>query len=72
MLLLSLRRRAILSWALAFVSVVALGIDPSAQQIPDFPSREVELTNVTAVLGRAEHYNSKAYVQGGFSTSSQL
>jgi hypothetical protein len=69
MLLLSLRRRAILSWAFAFLTVVALGIDPSAQQILDFPSREAELGNVTAILGRAENYDAKAYVQGKFSTS---
>ena len=72
MLLLNLRRRAILSWAFAFITIVALGIDPSAQQILDFPSREVELRNVTAILGRAENYSSKAYVQGKFSKSSLL
>ena len=67
MLLLALRRRAILAWGLAIVTVVALGIDPSAQQILDFPARTSPLTNVTAVLGRAGNYVSKGYLEGDFS-----
>lgn len=67
MLLLSIRRRALIAWALAFVTIVALGIDPSAQQILDFPTRVSSLTNVTAVLGRADNYISKGYQEGQFS-----
>ncbi|KAK1753961.1 hypothetical protein QBC47DRAFT_325058 [Echria macrotheca] len=71
MILLGLRRRAILTWTLAFVTIVSLGIDPSAQQILEFPTGVSELTNVTAILGYAQNYTSKAYVEGA-TTNSQV
>jgi len=41
---------AIFAWALAFVTLLALGIDPSAQQILDFPTRQV-VADKTALAG---------------------
>ncbi|OIW26634.1 hypothetical protein CONLIGDRAFT_482321 [Coniochaeta ligniaria NRRL 30616] len=63
-MLLSVRTRAVLAWAFAFVTVAALGIDPTAQQILEFPSRTVELKNVTARIGVATDYSSKGYLEG--------
>ncbi|KAK5662711.1 hypothetical protein OQA88_8627 [Cercophora sp. LCS_1] len=63
-MILSLRKRAILAWSLAFVTIVALGIDPSAQQILDFPLRDSELTNLTVALGQSGNYLSKAFIEG--------
>ncbi|KAM0414680.1 hypothetical protein ACHAPT_013483 [Fusarium lateritium] len=49
-----------LGWALALVTVVALGIDPSTQQILDFEVQERVLENVTAKVGKAGAYYSKS------------
>ncbi|KAF4968409.1 hypothetical protein FSARC_4206 [Fusarium sarcochroum] len=49
-----------LGWALALVTVIALGIEPSAQQILNFPLAERELKNVTATIGQADFYESKS------------
>lgn len=68
MMILSLQKRAILAWALAVVTIVALGIDPSAQQILDFPLRDSELTNLTVALGQGQNYLSKAFAEGITST----
>jgi len=61
MLLLHMKANALATAALALVSLVALGIDPSAQQILDFPQREIKLNNVSAEIGVADSYLSKAY-----------
>ena len=63
-LLLSIRRRALISWTLAIITIAALGVDPSAQQILDFPTRLTPLKNVTAVFGQANNYISKGYLEG--------
>lgn len=47
--------------ALAFVTIVGLGVEPSAQQILAFESRQTTLTNVTAVMGIATLYSTKAF-----------
>jgi len=52
------RRRVVLAWALALATIVGLGIEPSAQQILDFPQREALMQNATATLGRADDYYS--------------
>ncbi|RSL55088.1 hypothetical protein CEP54_009556 [Fusarium duplospermum] len=54
-----------LGWALALVTVVALGIEPSAQQILAFPVQERILTNTTAEIGKADMYYSKSLFQPG-------
>ncbi|KAI8721336.1 hypothetical protein NCS52_00580900 [Fusarium sp. LHS14.1] len=54
-----------LGWALAFVTVVALGIEPSTQQILAFPVQERVLKNVTAEIGKADMYYSKSLFQPG-------
>lgn len=61
MFLYSLRARAITASALAVVTIVALGIEPSAQQIIHVLSREAPLNNVTASIGRADSYQSKGF-----------
>lgn len=57
----NLRVGAVTAGAFAFITVVALGIEPTVQQIFDFPSRLASLENVTAEVGRAVVYGSKAY-----------
>ncbi|KAF4979262.1 hypothetical protein FZEAL_4507 [Fusarium zealandicum] len=52
-----------LGWALAMVTVIALGIEPSAQQILDFPVQERILDNTTASIGKADNYFSKGFLQ---------
>ncbi|KAI8635246.1 hypothetical protein F5Y19DRAFT_5090 [Xylariaceae sp. FL1651] len=54
--------RALIATALAFITVVGLGFEPSAQQILDFPERVTPETNVSAEVGVASHYTSKAFV----------
>ncbi|KAJ2989292.1 hypothetical protein NUW58_g3542 [Xylaria curta] len=56
--------RALLPILLAFVTVVSLGFEPSAQQILEFPERTVRLTNISAEVGIATEYVSKAFVAG--------
>ncbi|KAI1370652.1 hypothetical protein F4677DRAFT_346819 [Hypoxylon crocopeplum] len=55
------RVRVISVWSLALVSLVALGIEPTAQQIIDWQLRETKMTNATAQIGRALVYTSSAY-----------
>ncbi|KAK3347033.1 hypothetical protein B0T25DRAFT_460941 [Lasiosphaeria hispida] len=66
-MLFTFRRRAVLAWAFCFVTVIALGLDPSAQQIIELPTRTSPLANVTAALGRADNYISKGYLEGDIS-----
>ncbi|UPK90307.1 hypothetical protein LCI18_001242 [Fusarium solani-melongenae] len=54
-----------LGWALALVTVVALGIEPSAQQILAFPVQERTLKNITTKIGKADMYYSKSLFQPG-------
>ncbi|KAI0097210.1 hypothetical protein GGR51DRAFT_541861 [Nemania sp. FL0031] len=55
--------RAPVSTALAFITIVGLGFEPSAQQILDFPERIAPLANVSAELGIAREYVSKAFLK---------
>lgn len=52
-----------LGCALALITILSLGIDPSAQQILDFPIKERRLDNVTAQMGVAQNYSSKSFLQ---------
>ncbi|KAJ4321744.1 hypothetical protein N0V84_005177 [Fusarium piperis] len=52
-----------LGCALALITILSLGIDPSAQQILDFPIKERRLDNVTAEMGAAQNYSSKSFLQ---------
>lgn len=63
MLLSDIRIRAWTARALAIVSLVSLGFDPSAQQILEFPTREIRLNNASASIGVASSYTSKAFVE---------
>lgn len=54
--------RATTASLLALVTIVALGIGPSAQQILEFRPAEVLLKNATAEIGLATNYSSKSYV----------
>ncbi len=56
-------RKPMLAWFLAFVTVMALGMDSTAQQILEFPTRQVELTNITASMEFADDYTSKAFLE---------
>ena len=62
MMLFGVRFSALLSSTLALVTILALAIEPSAQQILDFPTRRSILSNVTAQVGRADVWNSKAFL----------
>ncbi|KAI0409817.1 hypothetical protein F4802DRAFT_603980 [Xylaria palmicola] len=52
---------AFLSVGFAVLTIVALGIDPSAQQILAFPVHEAEITTNPVVMGRADAYTSGSY-----------
>ncbi|KAF2430252.1 hypothetical protein EJ08DRAFT_660982 [Tothia fuscella] len=63
MLLLLMRARAVMTWLFAIITILALAIEPSAQQILEFPIRQSPLTNVSAEIGKADAYYSKAFVE---------
>ncbi|KAI0815971.1 hypothetical protein GGR55DRAFT_631245 [Xylaria sp. FL0064] len=64
LLISSFKMRTLLPVSLALVTVVGLGFEPSAQQILDFPERTSALANVSAEIGIATEYLSKAFVPG--------
>lgn len=55
------RNRVFLVPALAFLTVAAVGFEPSAQQILDFPSRTALVRNASAEIGMATSYKSVQY-----------
>ncbi|KAI0912302.1 hypothetical protein F4823DRAFT_582530 [Ustulina deusta] len=57
------RARLLVAPGFALVTVLVLGIDPSAQQILKFPVRESPLRNVSVVLGTADMYYSKGFLE---------
>jgi hypothetical protein len=59
------RGKAILACIGAFITIVALGIEPSAQQILAFPTRIEPVNNLTATLGKADVYYSRALKSTG-------
>ncbi|KAK4210783.1 hypothetical protein QBC37DRAFT_291761 [Rhypophila decipiens] len=54
---------SVLGWSLAIVTIAALGIEPSAQNILTFELQQVNLTNITAEMAVAPNYYSKAFAQ---------
>ncbi|KAK7708993.1 hypothetical protein SLS64_006474 [Diaporthe eres] len=56
-LLFKLRTRAITAYLLAIVTLAGLAIEPSAQQVLDFPSRLGVQTNISATIGEAEVFD---------------
>lgn len=57
MLLFGVHYRSLAASLIAFATIVALGIEPSAQQILSFPHSE--FSNATAEIGVAVRYNYK-------------
>ncbi len=57
------RARLLVAPGFALVTVLVLGIDPSAQQILKFPVRESPLRNVSVVLGTADMYYLKGFLE---------
>ncbi|KAF2802018.1 uncharacterized protein BDZ99DRAFT_429256 [Mytilinidion resinicola] len=55
------RCQALLASTLALVTVLGLGIEPSAQQILNFSHRVTLLKNASAEIGIADSYFSEAY-----------
>ncbi|KAI1760649.1 hypothetical protein GGR53DRAFT_74397 [Hypoxylon sp. FL1150] len=66
LLLCSWRLKAVGTWGLAFVTLVAMGIEPSVQQILEPRTRQAPLANATVEIGRADNYTSKAIWSGSF------
>ncbi|KAK8127959.1 c6 and c2h2 transcription factor [Apiospora sp. TS-2023a] len=57
----NLRLGAVLAFFFALVTTASVAIDPTAQQILEFPSRTTKLENVTSKIGTARQYASKAF-----------
>ncbi|KAI0914165.1 hypothetical protein F4823DRAFT_638255 [Ustulina deusta] len=53
------RLRVVTAWGLALVTLFALAVEPSAQQILETSTRHSLLPNVTAQIGIAKNYTSK-------------
>ncbi|KAI1775622.1 hypothetical protein F4818DRAFT_457840 [Hypoxylon cercidicola] len=56
------RTRVLVTFGFALITIIALGIDTSAQQVLTFPLRETQLNNVSVELGTADTYNSKGFL----------
>ena len=61
-LLWNFKTKAFLAWGFAIVTIAALGIEASAQQILDTSVRIVPLANTTAEIGIAESYDTKSFI----------
>ncbi|KAK8059968.1 hypothetical protein PG996_009898, partial [Apiospora saccharicola] len=57
----NLRLGAVLAFFFALVTTASVAIDPTAQQILEFPSRTTRLEDVTSKMGTAQQYASKAF-----------
>lgn len=66
MLLVTGRAKLLSAWAFAIITLIALGIDPSTQQTIETRTRHADMTNVTALVGLAQNYSSKAFVSSSF------
>ncbi|KAI1145894.1 hypothetical protein F4825DRAFT_442437 [Nemania diffusa] len=60
---LAFRARLLVALGFSLVTVLSLGIDPSAQQILGFPVRESPLNNASVMLGTANLYYSKGFLE---------
>ncbi|KAI1109789.1 hypothetical protein F5Y14DRAFT_431108 [Nemania sp. NC0429] len=56
------RLKVVTAWALAFITIFALGIEPSAQQIIETSTRQSLLPNITSQIGIASNYSSRGLV----------
>lgn len=59
--------RSLIAIGLACITIIALGIDPCAQQVLEFPVQSTNLTNSTVALGRAGAYFSKGLIEADIS-----
>ncbi|KAI1373196.1 hypothetical protein F4677DRAFT_456042 [Hypoxylon crocopeplum] len=67
------RVRVLITCGFAMITIVALGIDTSAQQVLTFSLRESPLNNVSAKMGVAHVYRSKGFpLSTGNSYNSEL
>lgn len=66
MLLFTGRAKVLSAWAFAIITLIALGIDPSTQQTIETRTRHADMMNVTALVGLAQNYSSKAFVSSSF------
>ncbi|KAK3987287.1 hypothetical protein QBC44DRAFT_400918 [Cladorrhinum sp. PSN332] len=57
-----IRASAVFGHVLSLITIAALGIEPSAQQVLSFETRNVRLNDVEVTIGMADMYASKAYV----------
>ncbi|KAI0198685.1 hypothetical protein F4808DRAFT_472634 [Astrocystis sublimbata] len=60
---LAFRAHVLVAPGLASITVLLLGIDPSAQQIIKTPVKESPLNNVSVALGKADFYFSKGFLE---------
>ncbi|KAI1131416.1 hypothetical protein F5Y10DRAFT_233625 [Nemania abortiva] len=60
---LAFRAQVLVALGFALITVLALGIDPSAQQIIKLPVKESPLKNVSVLLGAADFYYSKGLLE---------
>ncbi|KAI1737700.1 hypothetical protein F4680DRAFT_204003 [Xylaria scruposa] len=63
-LIFTLRAKSLMSICLAISSLLALGIEPSTQQIINIKTRDITVPNDSALTSRAEAYFSEADEQG--------
>lgn len=54
-------KSALVASGLSLVAILALGFEPCAQQILEFPSRIAKLENETAYIGQALSYESNGF-----------
>lgn len=66
MMLLNVRTRAVLAWGFALVTVAALGIEPSAQQILEFTSQDIVDDGLKVEIASTDSYTSRAFANSGY------
>jgi hypothetical protein len=62
MLLFNIRSRSLLAWGFAVITLMALWVDPMAQQILEFKPRETVMIGPPAEIGSATIYDSKVWL----------
>ncbi|KAI0134372.1 hypothetical protein BJ170DRAFT_609542 [Xylariales sp. AK1849] len=55
--------KVLVALGFAFVTIIAMGIDVTAQQVLDFPLQETQLDNITIEMGNANQYFSKGFME---------
>jgi hypothetical protein len=64
-MLTTMRARAIVGWLLAVVTIVAMGIEPSAQQVLDFQPGTTQIQGESVAMSRSHNYTSLAFPVSG-------